>query len=183
MALTPSRIEHTVSCNGVVEAVDGVGVFAPMACRIREVRVSAGQRVKKGDVLAVIDKDATLSDTGDVAQQVILAGMDEVLIAPADGIVAEISAEEGKTLKFGTPCAVLVRECDLRVRVAIREKDLRVLREGMSVRISGDGLAQTSYNGVLSEISSAASTSGSATSFAGTVTPDEQSGKHPFFPS
>ena len=173
MVLTPTRVEQTVACNGVVEAADGVGVFAPVACRIREVRVTPGQRVSKGDVLAVVDKEATYADASDMATQVALAGMEEELTAPEDGIVTEVLAEVGKTLALGTPCAVLVRPCDLQIRIAIREKDLRTLREGMRVRISGDGLEQSSYSGVLSEISCAASTSSSATVVAGVVTPDE----------
>ena len=150
-----------------------MGVFAPVACRIREVRVAAGQRVKKGDVLAVMDKDATLAEEIDVATQVALAAMDEELVAPVDGIVAQVSAEAGKVLKLGTPCAMIVRGCDLRVRIAIREKDLRLLREGMAVRISGDGLEKSSYDGVLSEISAAASSGSSATVVAGVVTPND----------
>ena len=173
MVLTPTRVEQTVACNGIVEAADGVGVFAPVACRIREVCVAPGQRVSKGDVLAVVDKEATYADTSDMVTQVALAGMEEELTAPADGIVAEVFAKTGETLALGKPCAVLVRPCDLQIRIAIREKDLRVLREGMQVRISGDGLEQSAYNGVLSEISCTASTGSSATVVAGTVVPDE----------
>lgn len=171
--LTATQVEQTVTCNGVVEAVDGVGVFAPISCRIREVYVTAGQRVKKGDVLAVVDKEATYADTDDIPTQVALAAMEEELIAPEEGIVVEVSAVAGKTLAFGTPCVWLVRPCDLQVRIAIREKDLRVLREGMSVRLSGDGLEQTSYHGTLSEISGAASADSSATVVEGVVLPDE----------
>lgn len=173
MALTPTRVEQTVSCNGVVEAADGIGVFLPVDCFIREVRVSVGQRVKKGDVLAVMDKEATHANADDVAVQIALAGMAEEVTAPEDGIVVEISATTGKVLACGTPCVLLVRPCDLQVRIAIREKDLRVLKEGMCVRISGDGLTQSTYDGVLTEISSAASSSGSATIVEGVVTPDE----------
>ena len=172
-ALTPTRVEQTVSCNGVVEAVDGVGVFAPVSCCIREVRVAVGQRVKKGDVLIVIENEATYADTGDIPTQVALAAMKEELTAPEDGIVVEVSAEAGETLPFGTPGALLVRPCDLQVRIAIREKDLRVLREGMRVRISGDGLEQTSYTGKLTEISGTASADSSATIVEGVVIPDE----------
>lgn len=170
--LTPTRVEQTVSCNGVVEAADGVGVFAPIACRIREVRVTPGQRVCKGDVLAVVDKESTYATNGDRVTQMALAGMEEELKAPEDGIVAEVFAKTGETLALGKPCAVLVRPCDLQIRIAIREKDLRVLREGMQVRISGDGLEQSAYDGVLSEISCTASTSSSTTVVAGTVVPD-----------
>lgn len=173
MVLTPSSVEQTVACNGVVEAVDGVGVFAPVSCHIREVCVTVGQRVKKGDVLAVLDKEATYAQSADMTTQMLLAGMEETLTAPDDGIVVEVSATVGETLKLGTPCALLVRPCDLQVRIAIREKDLRVLREGMRVRISGDGLEQSAYEGTLSEISCTASTNSSATVVEAVVTPDE----------
>lgn len=170
--LSSARVEQTVSCNGVVEAVDGIGVFAPLRCRIREVYVTAGQQVKKGDVLATVDKEATYADMGDIPAQVVLAAMDEELTAPEDGIVVEVYAETGGVLELGTPCVMLVRPCDLQVRIAIREKDLRVLREGMQVRISGDGLEQASYSGKLTEISGTASADSSATVVEGVVVPD-----------
>lgn len=171
--LTPTQVEQTVSCNGVVEAVNGVGVFAPVSCCIREVRVAEGQRVKKGDVLAVVDKEATYAEAGDIATQVALAAMEEKLTAPEDGIVVEVSAKAGETLAFGTPCVLLVRPCDLQVRIAIRERDLRVLQEGMSVRISGDGLEQAAYLGKLTEISGTASADSSAIVVEGIVVPNE----------
>lgn len=171
--LAPAQVEQTVSCNGVVEAMEGIGVFAPVSCRIGEVCVAEGQQVKKGDVLAVVDKEATLAETNDMAVKIALAGMSEELVAPDDGIVAEVPAKAGDTLKIGTPCVWLVRACDVQVRIAIREKDLRVLREGMSVRISGDGLMMLSYKGTLTEISSAASSTGSSTVVEGVVVPDE----------
>lgn len=172
MVLTPTRVEQTISCNGVVEATDGVGVFAPISCRIREVCVEVGQRVKKGDVLAVVDKEATRSDGGDIATQLAVAALDENIVAPEDGIIVEVGAKAGQTLKLGTSCVLLVRPEDLRVRIAIREKDLRVLREGMTVHITGDGLEQRQYGGVLSDISCTASSSGSSAVVAGVVTPN-----------
>ena len=171
--LTPMRVEQTVSCNGVVEATDGIGVFAPVTCHIKEVRVAVGQRVSKGDILAVVDKEATYAASSDKAAQIALAAMDAMLTAPEDGIVVEVDAEIGKALKMGTPCAVIVRPCDLQIRIAIREKDLCTLEEGMSVRVSGDGLAATAYYGTLSEIACAASTDGSVPMVAGVVTFDE----------
>lgn len=172
MVLTATQVEQTVTCNGVVEAVDGIGVFAPVSCRIREVCVTEGQRVKQGDVLALVDKEATYAETGDLPTQIALAAMEEALTAPEDGIVVEVSAKAGETLTFGTPCVLLVRPCDLQVRIAIREKDLRVLREGMSVKLSGDGLERSSYSGTLTEISGTASAHSSATVVEGVVSPD-----------
>lgn len=173
MVLSSSRVEQTVSCNGVVEAVDGVGVFVPIDCYIREVKVEQGQRVKKGDVLAVIDKEMTYAAADSIASKIALAGLSEELVAPDDGIVVEVSAEAGKPLSLGTPCVLLVRPSDVQIRIAIREKDLRSVREGMRVRITGDGLNGLTYSGTLTEISSAASVNETVTVVSGVVTPDE----------
>lgn len=169
--LTPCRVEQTISCNGVVEAADGVGVFAPIDCYIREVLVEEGQRVQKGDVLAVIDKDVT-AEQADTATQVLLAGLDEMLVAPEDGILLNVEAKAGEVLPLGVPCAMLVRPCDLQLRISIRERDLRCVSEGMTVRISGDGFAQGVYDGVLTEIAATASSAGSTTVVEGVVLPN-----------
>ena len=172
VVLTPSSVEQTVTCKGAVEATDGIGVFAPVSCFIREVYVTVGQRVAKGDVLAVIDKETTLDQADDMATRIALAGMNDALVASADGIVVEVSAVAGQKLKMGTPCVILARPSDLRIRIGIREKDLRTLREGMRVRISGDGLERSAYYGYLTEISCAAVSGSTVTMVAGFVTPD-----------
>ena len=156
MTLKPQRVEQTVSCMGAVEAVDGHGVFAPVSCLVTEVKVREGPRVKKGDVLALIDREATRQLLGDPSELVALAALEEELTAQKDGIVISVPAQAGQILELGTPCALIAYDEDIRVRIAIREKDLRVLRPGMTVRISGDGLINTSYEGTLTEIASAA---------------------------
>lgn len=178
--LTSTRVEQTISCSGIIEAADGIGVFAPVACYIEKVQVTAGQRVSKGDVLAVIDKEATQTSLEDLATQIALAAMDVELTAPEDGIVVEVGAEVGKTLKVGTPCVVIVRPCDLQVRIAIREKDLRTIKEGMTVRVSGDGLGEAAYAGTLSEISYSASMEGSVPMVSGVVSLDENQADNSF---
>ena len=178
--LSSTRVEQTISCNGVIEAADGIGVFAPVACYISDVRVTAGQRVSKGDVLAVIDKEATQTSSGDFATQIALAAMDAELTAPEDGIIVEVGAEKGKTLKVGTPCVIIVRPCDLQIRIVIREKDLRTIKEGMTVRVSGDGLGAAIYDGTLSEISYSASMEGSVPMVSGIVSLDENQADNSF---
>ena len=57
------------------------------------------------------------------------------------------------------------------MRIAIREKDLRVLKTGMPVRVTGDGFQKDAYAGTLTEIASAARNgSGSGTVVEGVVT-------------
>lgn len=158
VAIRPQRVEQTVSCVGVVEAADGVAVLLPIDCQIKRVKVKVGQRVKKGDVLATLDRESTGAAAQDPSERLILAALEDDVVAPEDGVVVAVQGESGKALDKGTPCAVIARNSDIQVRIAIREKDLKQLRKGMSVRIKGDGFTRDSYAGELAEISSAART-------------------------
>ena len=157
-AITPQlqRVEQTVSCMGVVECSAPTAVALPVGCVIDRVLVKAGDRVAAGDVLAVVDKEATRRSLSDSASLVVLAAMGEEITAPAAGTVMEMGAQKGQYLDSGTPCAVLALDEDVQIRIAIRERDLRTLKQGMTVRVSGDGFDRASYDGVLTAIASTA---------------------------
>lgn len=170
VTVEPQRVEQTVSCSGVVEAGDSRGIFVPISCVIREVKVSEGQAVKQGDVLAVVDKEATRSKIdNDPASLLMLAAMSEKLTAVDNGIIVAVKAKPGETLERGTPCAVMALQRALQVRVTIREKDLPVMKSGQEVRISGDGFRRECYTGKLTDISSAATLSGNTAVVTGVV--------------
>lgn len=173
VTVTAQRVEHTVTCSGVVECGEQSGVFAPLDCVITEVRVQAGQRVKQGDVLATIDREATGETVEDPAQRMVLAAMTEELTAPQDGIVTAVKAAAGKTLAKGTPCAVIAPDRDVQVRIAIRERDLPSLKTGLSVRVKGDGFKQEQYEGTLTDIAATAQSGNSGTVVEGVITLDE----------
>lgn len=156
VTLEPRRVEQTVSCMGVVETADSTPVALPLACVIREVKVKVGDRVAEGDVLAVVDKETTRQRLSDATSLMALAAMEEEIVAPNAGTVLDVRAVQGRVLEMGSPCAVLALDEDTQIRIAIRERDLRALKKGMAVRISGDGFDKAAYAGVLSHISSAA---------------------------
>ena len=156
--LSPQKVEETVSCVGVVEAVDGTSVLLPTSCRIKRVKVKSGQRVEKGDVLVSIDMERTKSDVTDPAELVMLAALEEQITAPVDGVVVSVRAKAGDVLEMGVPCAVIAQDSDIQVRIGIREKDIKQIKKGMAVRVRGEGFTRDFYNGEVSEISSAART-------------------------
>lgn len=171
MRLEPRKVEQTETCSGAVEAADSVGVFVPTACVLREVAVNKGDTVKAGDVLAYVDKDAT-RNLGLVSGQkdsLLLAAMGDTLTAPQDGVVIRVDGQTGGTLEAKTPCVVLAPRSSLQVRIAIREKQLRTLKEGMAVRVTGAGFTGKSYDGILTEIASTARTVAGETVVEGVV--------------
>lgn len=155
--IAPQRAEQTVSCTGLVEAADSTPVLMPFSCVMEQVAVKEGQRVQKGDLLAVMDKEAT-RELVSPEMVVVLAATETNITAPEDGVVMTVGAVEGETLVEGTPCAVLVCDQDIQVRVAIPEKHLPDLTQGMAVRVTGSGFEKAVYTGSLLEIAAAAQT-------------------------
>lgn len=69
----------------------GVKVNAPMPGKILGVKVSAGQAVKKGEVLIVLEA----------------MKMENEIVAPSDGTVASINASVGEQVEAGAVLATL----------------------------------------------------------------------------
>ena len=169
LTLEPGRVEQTVSCIGVVEASDTTVVALPITCVISQVNVKSGDRVRKGEVLAVVDKEATGKMLFSTADLMTLAAMTDEITAPCDGTVMEACTSK-QPLEYGTPCALLAADEDLQVRVAIRERELRSVKQGMKVRITGEGFEMPYYEGELVKISSTARTDDGGTVVEGLVT-------------
>ena len=72
-------------------AQGSVKVNAPMQGKILAVKVSAGQAVKKGDVLLILEA----------------MKMENEIVAPQDGTVASINVSEGATVETGAVVATL----------------------------------------------------------------------------
>ncbi len=158
--LQASVVEQTVTCNGVVESQQALGVYPPLACVIEEVLVETGQQVMAGEPLALIDKEASKNvqlSNNRVGDALALTTMPAVITAPEDGIVLSVEVTAGMVADTAVPCVTMAARDDLQVRVLIREKFLPSLDVGQAVRVSGAGFDKKVYYGHLSEISSSAS--------------------------
>ena len=71
--------------------VDGEAVESPMPGNILKVNVSVGQSVGQGDVLVVLEA----------------MKMENEILSPKDGTVAQIVAPKGSTVETGSPLIVL----------------------------------------------------------------------------
>ena len=82
--------------NGVASApaaapAGAEAIKAPMPGNIMDVRVSAGQTVKKGDVLVILEA----------------MKMENEIMAPRDGKVAQVACTKGATVNTGDALVVL----------------------------------------------------------------------------
>lgn len=160
LELKPQAVEQTVSCTGVVESARQEGVTLDATCVISEVLVEEGQAVKVGDPLVRVDKEASRQAAAGAGESLTLAAMKEEIVATEAGVVVSIKTQAGQLLEKGMPCLVLAPYEALQVRIAIKEKDLPSLEEGMPARVTGEGFRKSGYEGTLTDISSTAHTIG-----------------------
>ncbi|MGH9941626.1 MAG: efflux RND transporter periplasmic adaptor subunit [Pyrinomonadaceae bacterium] len=74
------------------------------------------------------------------------------VVAPFDGVVQEKSASIGEYLNVGAPVAVIVRVNPLRFRAEVPERDAGMVRAGLPIRVTVDGLNR-SYAGRITRLS------------------------------
>ncbi len=174
--LQPRAVEQKITCTGVVEAAEKQSVSLDVACIIKEVLVEEGQTVEAGTPLVTVDKEASrlAGLAGNGSGALALAAMEDTITADEAGVVLAVNAKAGQPLEAGMPCVVVAPRSALQVRIAIKQKDLRTLEEGMPARVSGDGFRRGAYEGALTEISATAHTvSSGETVVEGVVSLDE----------
>ena len=87
----PAAASTPKSAPAAPAAAGANSVTAPMPGTILEVKVSAGQSVKKGDVICVLEA----------------MKMENDIPAPADGVIASINVQKGATVAAGDVIASL----------------------------------------------------------------------------
>ncbi len=80
---------HTAPAAAAVSG--GEAVKAPMPGTILDIKVSSGSRIKKGDILFILEA----------------MKMENEIVAPADGVVAQIQTAKGSTVNTGDLLAVI----------------------------------------------------------------------------
>ena len=87
----PSAAPASVSSAAPVAAADGTKIISPMPGTILSVSVTAGQSVKAGDVLMVLEA----------------MKMENDIVAPSDGTVKQLLVSKGSTVDTDQVLAVL----------------------------------------------------------------------------
>ncbi|KUK40904.1 MAG: Biotin/lipoyl attachment domain-containing protein [Clostridia bacterium 62_21] len=128
--------------------VDGtvLRVGPQMAGKLVEVRVSEGDKVAAGDVLARVD-DAALPPGGNT---------DLLLVkAPAAGEVLKVLAHAGEVVGAGQPVVMLADPEDVYLTVNVEEKKIDRVRLGQRVTFTVDGIPGRTFTGKVVQIQDA----------------------------
>lgn len=172
-AVERKDIEIGVFCTGKI----GEGKTTKVVTEIpvlAEAKVSIGDKVKQGDVIASIDRSATIASLASICglptdgvSLVNAQGQTEVfyngttyvvpenLVAPVDGTVTQINVEKGKLCGMDTPIAILSDGDGCTIAANINESQIAKIEAGQRTVITGSGFSG-SYDGYVKSIASSA---------------------------
>jgi len=128
-AVTTGDVERILKYTGTVESKEAVDVFSKISGRIIERRVEQGDRVSKGQIVAIIDPEIT----GQRFEPFEVT-------APIAGKVSMVYLAPGTYINRMQPIVRLIDDSSVKVMIGVLEKDYHLVREGTQVRLVFDAL-------------------------------------------
>jgi multidrug efflux pump subunit AcrA (membrane-fusion protein) len=122
-------VERILKYTGTVESKEAVDVFSKISGRIMERRVAEGDRVSKGQVVAIIDPEIT----GQRFEPFEVT-------APISGRVSRVYLDPGTYINQMQPIVRVIDDTSVKVIIGVLEKDYHLVKEGTPVRIVFDAL-------------------------------------------
>lgn len=141
--------KRSLSFTGDVKGIEEIDVFPKVSGKLVQIKVREGDRIKKDQVLALVDRD--------------IAGMKFELsevISPVEGIIGWVFLDEGAEVspastspQMGTPIFRVVNMDQVKVVINVIEKDLPKIKMGQTAEISSDAYPDKTFSGKVSLIS------------------------------
>jgi multidrug efflux pump subunit AcrA (membrane-fusion protein) len=141
--------KRSLTFTGDVKGIEEIDVFPKVSGKLVKINVREGDRVKKDQVLALVDRD--------------IAGMKFELsevISPVEGIIGWVFLDEGAEVspastspQMGTPIFRVVNMDQVKVVINVIEKDIPKIKMGQTAEISSDAYPDKTFSGKVSLIS------------------------------
>jgi multidrug efflux pump subunit AcrA (membrane-fusion protein) len=141
--------KKSLSFTGDVKGIEEIDVFPKVSGKLVKINVREGDRVKKDQVLALVDRD--------------VAGMKFELAevtSPVEGIIGWVYLDEGAGVsppspspQMGTPIFRVVNMDQVKVVINVIEKDLPKIKMGQTAEISLGAYPNRSFSGKVSLVS------------------------------
>lgn len=195
MPVERSTISRTLTYSGLLEPIDDVTLTAGISSWVKELYVSKGDVVRAGDVIARLDDtevqvevmrarrdydQARLESPPGVVEERRLALMTAerklsatTIVAPFDGIVADVMVREGANVSANGSIARLVNPTRYKVTLAVDQKDLANIAVGQEVFVTPTAVPGLTLLGRVQEIDFLPASADSTTTYAVTVVLDE----------
>ncbi|MCK4386160.1 MAG: efflux RND transporter periplasmic adaptor subunit [candidate division Zixibacteria bacterium] len=144
-----SPLTQSLNLTGDVKGIEEISVFPKVSGKLVEVKVKEGDRVKKEQVLAIIDRDI----------EGVKFELAEVT-SPVEGIVGRVYLDQGARVSppspgpgMGTIMFRIVNMDTVVVVVNVIEKDLSKIKKGQRTKIKVDAYPEKRFNGKITLVS------------------------------
>lgn len=133
---------------GEVKGVEEIDIFPKASGKLVEMKVKEGDRVKKDQLVAIIDRDIT--------------GLDYKLaetISPVEGIVGKVYLDKGAQVSEpsggsgGSPLAQILNLDSVKIVIQVTEEDLPKIKINQKAKIKVDAYPDREFSGVVTLIS------------------------------
>jgi multidrug efflux pump subunit AcrA (membrane-fusion protein) len=133
---------------GEVKGVEEIDIFPKASGKLVEMKVKEGDRVKKDQLVAIIDRDIT--------------GLDYKLAettSPVEGIVGKVYLDKGAQVSEpsggsgGSPLAQILNLDSVKIVIQVTEEDLPKIKINQKAKIRVDAYPDREFSGVVTLIS------------------------------
>jgi multidrug efflux pump subunit AcrA (membrane-fusion protein) len=140
--VTLGTVENSVILNGDVLSSSQVSIFPVMAGRLTELRIRAGDRINRGQVIAMIDP----SRPGDSFFQ-------SPVTSTVSGVAVSVPVNPGDTLQTNSVICVVGNLADLRIEAHVPERYSVNMRSGLPAQVSFEAMPGEVFPAEVDELS------------------------------
>ena len=136
------ELKEVLEFTGDIEGKDQVQVYSKVSGKLIEYKLEEGQPVKKGDVIALVDRDVTGYTFEPAPVESTLTG-----------IVAKTYLDKGDNITPQIPLAVVADVDEVKIKIEVTEVDYPKVKVGQSSKITVDAYPDKEFTGILSKFS------------------------------
>jgi len=137
-------VEETIELTGDVRGMNEARIYSKVPGRLLRKIKDAGDTVKKGEVVALVDRD----------EPALKFAAAEVT-APLDGVLTRYYLDLGQNVTQATPVCEVAEVEPVKLVVRVTERDFPRLHIGMPARFTADPYPGISFSGKIIKIDSA----------------------------
>jgi len=148
MTLKREDLDLVLSYIGNIKAKDEINVFSKVTGKLAEYTLNEGDKVEKGQTIALVDRDET-------GLKYELARVE----SPISGILGKTLLDKGANilpsagLSSGTALAIVVNMEEMIVRLDIPEADIPYVKKGLKSLLKVDAYPEENFQGEVTKVS------------------------------